>query len=287
MTGFGRAENTVGSLGVLVEIKSLNGKQLELNLRIPPLLKSYEFDIRNLLSANLGRGSVDCNITLRQNGASKPVGLNTDLIKSYYHTLLPLGAELNADMGQILAAILRLPEVVQPITDVLDADGWQLVLQTLTEALANLNQHRSQEGAVLQAELETRIGHIAAAQKLIEALAPERQIKIKEGIRKKLEEVLGKDQLDQSRLEQELIFYVEKIDITEEMLRLGNHCDYFFTVLRSADEAKGKKLGFVLQEIGREINTTGAKAYDAEIQKHVVLMKDELEKVKEQVLNVL
>jgi uncharacterized protein (TIGR00255 family) len=287
MTGFGRAENTVGNLGVLVEIKSLNGKQLELNLKIPPLLKSYEFEIRNLLSASLGRGSVDCNITLRQNGSSKPVGLNTDLIKTYYNTLLPLSAELEADMSQVLAAILRLPEVVQPITDVLDEEGWQLVQQTLGEALANLNQHRSQEGAVLQAELETRIGHIGVAQKLIEAAAPERQVKIKEGIRKKLEEALGKDQLDVNRLEQELIFYVEKIDITEEMLRLGNHCDYFFTVLHSTDEAKGKKLGFVLQEIGREINTTGAKAYDAEIQKHVVLMKDELEKVKEQVLNVL
>jgi uncharacterized protein (TIGR00255 family) len=215
------------------------------------------------------------------------VGLNTDLIKTYYNTLLPLSAELEADMSQVLAAILRLPEVVQPITDVLDEEGWQLVQQTLGEALANLNQHRSQEGAVLQAELESRIGHIGAAQKLIETLAPERQVKIKEGIRKKLEEALGKDQLDVNRLEQELIFYVEKIDITEEMLRLGNHCDYFFTVLHSADEAKGKKLGFVLQEIGREINTTGAKAYDAEIQKHVVLMKDELEKVKEQVLNVL
>ena len=287
MTGFGRAENNSDGLGVVIEIKSLNGKQLELNLKIPPALKSFEFDIRNLLSTGLGRGSVECNITIRQNGATKSLGLNTEIIRSYYKTLLQIGNELQADMSQIMAAILRMPEVVQPTADVLNEEGWLLVQKTLAEAISNLNIHRSQEGEVLQVELENRINTISEKQKMIEGAAPLRQIRIKEGIQKKLEDALGNTSIDQNRLEQELIFYIEKIDITEEMLRLGNHCDYFFSVLHSDDEAKGKKLGFVLQEIGREINTTGAKAYDADIQKHVVVMKDELEKVKEQILNVL
>jgi uncharacterized protein (TIGR00255 family) len=287
MTGFGRAERALGSLSVLVEIKSLNGKQLEINLKIPPLLKSYEFDLRSLLSTHLGRGSVECAITVRQNGTSKPVGLNAELIKSYYRALVPIADELQADTNQVLAAILRLPEVVQATTEVIDAEGWQLVQQTTAAALASLNEHRKSEGAALQTDIETRIATIAHTKSKIEALAPARQQKVKEGIGKKLMEALGSDGIDHNRLEQELILYVEKMDITEEMLRLGTHCDYFMSILCSTDDAKGKKLGFVLQEIGREINTTGAKAYDADIQRHVVLMKDELEKVKEQVLNLL
>ena len=287
MTGFGRAELSSGDRTVLIEMKSLNGKQLELNLRFPSQLKPYEFDIRAAIAAQLQRGSVECNITVKQNGASKPVSINTDVAKAYYQTIAGLSAELNLDTTQVLSALLKLPEVVTPATEVIDEAGWELVSKTLHAALADLNTHRGEEGSVLLHDLTSRITNIQTQQDVIAGLAPKRQQRIKDGLKKILEDSLGKEGYDPNRLEQELIFYIEKIDISEEQVRLKNHCDYFFSILNEDEVAKGKKLGFVLQEIGREINTTGAKAYDAEIQKSVVLMKDELEKAKEQVLNVL
>lgn len=287
MTGFGRAEKTAGTLSVLVEIKSLNGKQFDLNLKLPPLLKPYEFDVRNAISENVIRGSVECNITVKQNGATRPAVLNIELIRAYYQSLVQLNDELKLDTSQVLGALLKLPEVVLPVTDVVDEDGWTLVQEAMTEAIANLNYHRLEEGKVLQADLEERIRQIELNQAAVAELAPLRQVKVKENIQKKVEENLSKESYDKNRLEQEIIYYIEKMDISEEIVRLRNHCDYFFSILQEAEVAKGKKLGFVLQEIGREINTTGAKAYDAEMQKFVVLMKDELEKAKEQVLNVL
>ena len=287
MTGFGRTERTKNGRTVLVEIKSLNGKQLEMSLKIPSLLKTYEFDIRTIINESLQRGSVDCYINVKQNGASKPISINTDVAKAYYQTIAELSKELNLDTSQVLSALLKLPEVVTPATDVIDDDGWELVKETMKEALHHLNQHRSEEGSVLEKELTERIKNIQLQQIEIAKLDPERQIKKRDGIKKMLEENIGKENYDENRLEQELIYYIEKIDITEEQVRLTNHCDYFFSILKEAEETKGKKLGFVLQEVGREINTTGSKAYDAGIQKRVVLMKDELEKAKEQVLNVL
>jgi uncharacterized protein (TIGR00255 family) len=287
MTGFGRAEKTGGTLAVLVEIKSLNGKQLDLNLKLPPLLKPYEFDVRTMVAANVLRGSIECTITVKQNGATRPAALNLELIKSYYQSLQELSDELHLDTSQVLGALLKLPEVVLPVTDVIDDEGWVLVQDTLQEAIDNLNFHRLEEGKILQADLESRIKNIEHNQALVAELAPQRQIKVKESIQKKIEESLGKENYDPNRLEQEIIFYIEKMDISEELVRLKNHCSYFFSILAEDDLAKGKKLGFVLQEIGREINTTGAKAYDSDMQKLVVLMKDELEKAKEQILNIL
>ncbi len=287
MTGFGRSEQTKGDRTVLVEVKSLNGKQLEMNLKMPSLLKAYEFDIRNAISETLLRGSVDCFITVKQNGASKPVSINTDVAKAYYQTIAELSKDLNLDTSQVLSALLKLPEVVTPATDVIDDDGWDLVKDTLQDALANLNNHREEEGSVLQKELEDRIKNIQLQQLEVAKLEPGRMVKKKEGIKKMLEENVGKENYDENRLEQELIYFIEKLDITEEQVRLTNHCEYFFAMLAETEDAKGKKLGFLLQEVGREINTIGSKAYDATIQKSVVLMKDELEKAKEQVLNVL
>ncbi len=287
MTGFGRAEQTQGDRTVLIEIKSLNGKQLDMNLKMPSMLKAYEFDIRSAISGVLLRGSVDCFITVKQNGASRPVTINTDVAKAYYKTITSLTDDLKLDATNILQALLALPEVVTQATDVIDDAGWDLVKTTLQEALGNLNQHRLEEGSVTEKDLQERIGNILIQQVEVDKLAPGRQIKMKDGIRKMLEENVGKENYDANRLEQELIYYIEKIDITEERVRLVNHCDYFSQILKEKDDTKGKKLGFVLQEIGREINTTGSKAYDATIQKCVVLMKDELEKAKEQVLNVL
>ena len=287
MTGFGRAEQSLNEKSFLVEIKALNGKQFELNLKIPPLLKSYEFDVRNLLQESLLRGTIDCFITIKQNGASKPVVINTDLIKAYYQQINILAGELDIDTNSVLSALLRLPEVVSPSNEILNEEDWKELKKVVEAALKELNYHRHEEGKSIETELALRIKNINAQEEQILQLEPERKIRMKEEIVKMLEENVGKENYDTNRLEQELIYYIEKIDIREEQVRLKNHCEYFLTILNDKDEAKGKKLSFVLQEIGREINTTGAKAYDSSIQKCVVLMKDELEKAKEQILNVL
>ncbi|UAY51899.1 YicC/YloC family endoribonuclease [Ferruginibacter albus] len=287
MTGFGRAEQTVNDKTFLVEIKSLNGKQFELQLKLPPLLKPYEFDIRNILQEQLVRGSVDCMITIKQNGTSKPVTINTDLIKAYYQQIEQLAGELKIDTNSVLSALLRLPEIVTPTNDMLNENDFNEFKKVLNNALTELNNHRIEEGASLEKDLIKRITNINAQEESIIKLEPNRLKKIRENIEQLLQEHVGKENYDNNRLEQELIYYIEKIDIHEEQVRLKQHCEYFNTLLADKDESKGKKLSFIIQEMGREINTTGSKAYDADIQKCVVIMKDELEKAKEQVLNVL
>jgi uncharacterized protein (TIGR00255 family) len=287
MTGFGRAEKNVGDKTFLVDIKSLNGKQFELSLKLPSILKPFEFDIRRLLSEKLVRGSVDCGISLKDTGHAKPVTINTDLAKAYYKSLAELSASLNLDPSHILSTLVKLPEVITPSSETLTDAEWADFKNILLAAIENLNNHRLNEGRSLEEDLTTRITNIVKQQDEVIKLEPLRQQKIREGITRLLEENVGKENYDGNRLEQELIYYIEKIDISEEQVRLKNHCDYFQTLLNETEESKGKKLSFILQEIGREINTTGSKAYDSTIQKCVVLMKDELEKAKEQVLNVL
>ncbi|HSZ84487.1 MAG TPA: YicC/YloC family endoribonuclease [Puia sp.] len=287
MTGFGRTEQNVGDKTFLIDIKSLNGKQFELQLKLPSFLKPFEFQIRKILSEKLGRGSLDCSISLKQTGSAKPVSINTDLAKSYYKALSDLSAELKLDSSHILSTLVKLPEVITPTGDTLTDDEWQQFEKIILIAIDDLNIHRLDEGKSLEKDLRLRIENILKQQEEVIKLEPLRQQKIKEGLLKLLEEHAGKDNYDPNRMEQELIYYIEKIDISEEQVRLKNHCDYFINILDENDEGKGKKLSFILQEIGREINTTGSKAYDSSIQKCVVLMKDELEKAKEQVLNVL
>ena len=287
MTGFGRAEQSVGDKTFLVDIKSLNGKQFDLQLKLPAFLKPFEFDIRKLLSEGLGRGTVDCIISLKETGSAKPVTINTDLARAYYKPLRELSDELGLDTSALLSTIIKLPEVITPNSDTLTDEEWEKLTAVIREAMDNLNEHRREEGKSLQSDLELRIANILKQQEEVARLEPLRKQKIREGVIKLLEENVGKENYDGNRLEQELVFYIEKIDISEEQVRLKNHCDYFTAILNDPEESKGKKLSFVLQEIGREINTTGAKAYDSTIQKSVVLMKDELEKAKEQVLNVL
>ena len=287
MTGFGRAEQTVGDKTFLVEIRSLNGKQFDVRLMLPSLLKPYEFDVRNILAEQLERGSVECLITLKQNGASKPVTINTDLAKAYYEPVSKLAAELQIGTDNILSTLMKLPDVITPSTEMLTKEEWEKFEQILKSALSALSTHRKEEGKSLEADLVERINNIEAQQEVINKLEPLRRTKIKEGLVKVLEEHVGKESYDPNRLEQELIYYIEKIDISEEQVRLKNHCDYFRNILKGKESSKGKKLSFILQEIGREINTTGSKAYDSQIQQSVVIMKDELEKAKEQILNVL
>jgi len=287
MTGFGRAEQTVGDKTFQVDIKSLNGKQFELLLKLPGFLKPLEFDIRRILSAKLSRGSIDCAISLKETGNAKPVSINTELAKAYYRPLSELSQALNLDPSHILSTLVKLPEVITPTADTLSNKEWADFEKVLNAAIDDLNIHRIEEGKSLEEDLLLRIDNILKQQEDILKLEPVRQQKIRDGLTKLLEDNVGKENYDGNRLEQEMIYYIEKIDISEEQVRLKNHCDYFKAIMCESEESKGKKLSFILQEIGREINTTGAKAYDAAIQKCVVVMKDELEKAKEQILNVL
>ena len=287
MTGYGRAEQTIGDKTFLVEVRSLNGKQFDLRINIPALLKPFEFEIRNMLNEGLQRGSVECFITIKQNGTGKPVSINTDLAKAYYEPVAALAKELGLQEGDILSTLLKLPEVITASSETLSDTDWEGFQKVLKEAIYQLNEHRKNEGLSLEADLLLRVSNIEKHQEALTILAPKRRIKIKEGLVKLLEEQVGKENYDGNRLEQELIYYIEKIDISEEQVRLNNHCAYFRSILAEKEVSKGKKLSFILQEFGREINTTGSKANDVEIQQLVILMKDELEKAKEQILNVL
>ncbi len=287
MTGFGRAESTLKERAYIVEIKSLNGKLLDINLKIPPILKPYEFDIRSLLQEKLVRGSIECYITLKQNGSVRPVVINTELVRNYYLQMKDLANELSVGTEGLLAALLRLPEVVAPSAEVADESEWMGLKEIINNAINDIDKHRCVEGEVLRKELRTRVENIQKQERLIEKLEPQRKEKIKSEMMRMLGELVNAESYDANRLEQEMIYYIEKIDIREEQVRLRNHCNYFLEILDNDTEANGKRLSFVLQEIGREINTTGSKAYDSDIQKCVVLMKDELEKAKEQTFNVL
>ncbi|MEY4919652.1 MAG: hypothetical protein RLZZ431_834 [Bacteroidota bacterium] len=287
MTGYGRAEATFKDKTILVEVKSLNGKQFDLRLNIPFMLKPYEVEIRNKLNESLLRGSVESTITIKSNGISKPVTVNKELAKSYYQPIVELADELGIPKENILSTLLKMPDVVSSSSEVLTEEEWKQIQDLLQEAIKALMQHRLEEGKSVEKDLLERVAAIEMHQADIEKFEPNRRVKIKEGLVKLLEQHVGPDKYDNNRLEQELIYYIEKIDISEEKVRLNNHCTYFKTVLKETEASKGKKLSFILQEMGREINTTGSKANDMEMQKSVILMKDELEKAKEQILNVL
>ncbi len=289
MTGYGRMEFALHDKIFVTELRSLNGKQYDLRLSLPTLLRPQEMEIRNLINEQLGRGSVECNIYLRQNGTERPVSINTGLLKAYYDQLSDFAKTENIATDNILATLIKLPEVITASSDVLKEEEWEQFKTKLLQTIELLNTHRRDEGAILQQDLLQRIDAIEKLEENVAALAPKRRTRIKEDLEKILHENVSADNYDANRLEQELIYYIEKIDITEEQVRLKAHCKYFKEILHDNEngKGKGKKLSFVLQEIGREINTTGSKAYDADIQKCVVLMKDELEKAKEQILNIL
>jgi uncharacterized protein (TIGR00255 family) len=287
MTGFGKAEMTRGEVTVQAEIKSLNGKQLDISLKMSPLLRPYEFEIRNMLQQALVRGSLDVSINVRQNGASRPMIVNTALARHYYESIAAMARELLLPEHDILGSLLKLPEVVAPSSEELSPEEWLHVREVLMEAILDVDKHRLDEGLSLEQDLLLRIGKIETYQEEIKKQTPLRREKIKQRLEMSLEEWINKENIDKNRLEQELIFYIEKMDISEEQVRLANHCRYFRELLQETTPSHGKRLNFVLQEIGREINTTGSKANDTNIQRWVVSMKDELEKAKEQIMNVL
>jgi uncharacterized protein (TIGR00255 family) len=287
MTGFGRAEAVVNKRQVVVEIKSLNGKQFDIMTKLPPILRSYELDIRSLLNATLMRGTIDLTIMIKQEGASKPMTVNTGLAVFYYQSMQQIAKQLGLPEENMLPTIMRMPEVVAPEQDVLPEAEWLEVKKVIEEAASHLMEHRKHEGDALHKDLHGRIQSIESLLEQILPLEPLRTEKIRSRISQSLNEMVGKDSVDGNRFEQELIYYLERIDFTEEKTRLRQHCQYFHTTVEKAGISKGKVLGFIMQEIGREINTLGSKANDAIIQQIVISMKDELEKAKEQILNIL
>lgn len=288
MTGYGRAERHTDQRKITVEIKSLNSKQLDLSARIPSIYREKEYEIRNTVGKALGRGKVDLFVSVENVGGAKAVRgtINTELFKAYYSQLAALQRELGDTntAEPLITTVLRLPDVMQTESVAISDEEWTALSEAVDEAVENLNAFRLQEGTVLIKDLLARIDTIEELAAQIVPLEGERI----ETVRTRLMDNLDALQVnvDSNRFEQEIIFYLEKYDITEEKVRLKQHCDYFRTVAGES-EGVGRKLGFIAQEIGREINTTGSKANHAGIQKIVVRMKDELEKIKEQLLNLL
>lgn len=287
MTGYGKAQCRVNEKDITVEVRSLNGKNLDLSLKIPQAYKDKDQSIRNLLASELQRGKVDLLITVENHGKEVPYVFNKALFEKYFSEISSLSDELGASVStELIPAILRLPEVIQQESRTADEQEWASVLNALKEAIALADTYRKSEGEHLSKDLDDRIKNISKLLQTIEPLEKNRGETIRLKIIKALNALKEENGYDQNRFEQELIYYLEKIDITEEKVRLRKHLDYFSETLE-ADESSGKKLGFISQEMGREINTIGSKAYDADIQKIVVQMKDELEKIKEQLMNIL
>ncbi len=288
MTGYGKAVAELPDKKIVVEIKSLNSKALDLSTRIAPLYREKEIEVRNELSKVLERGKVDFTLSIeKKEGIEQAIPINQELVKGYYRQIVSLsqtlGVPVPTDWFQIL---LRMPDVmtkseVQEVTE----EEWETVQTTIDEALNNLIEFRKQEGAALESKFREKIANITRHLDSIGFYEKERVERVKERIIDALEKTIGLD-YDKNRLEQELIYYIEKLDVNEEKQRLANHLNYFISTLEGG-EGQGKKLGFIAQEMGREINTLGSKSNHAEMQKIVVLMKDELEQIKEQVLNVV
>jgi uncharacterized protein (TIGR00255 family) len=288
MTGYGRASGTLGDKTISVELRSLNSKITDVKLRFPADYREKELELRKIVSDHAERGKIDYTLEIQNATGAATVSLNEALFRGYHQALTRLAGELKMDQSDMLAAILRIQNVVSSSTGEVDEEEWKVVQQVSQQALEALRVFRLQEGKVLEADLRERV---TAILRLLEEVTPyeqERFARMRERIRTNMEDALGIGSIDNNRFEQEVLYYLEKMDMSEEKLRLAQHCKYFLEQIDKAkDRAPGRSLGFVSQEIGREINTLGAKAYDADIQRIVVQMKDELEKIKEQIANVL
>jgi uncharacterized protein (TIGR00255 family) len=287
MTGYGTASFDSGNTKYTVEIKSLNSKFLELSLRLPKSFTEKEFQLRTECNKQIERGKVNLSINVEKaNTTVNAAGIDKELLKHYYEQLKAVSFDLDEPANNLLELALGLPEVVKYDEETVSEEEWKIAEKTFQQALSAFQQYRTYEGNVLEQDVKYRIGIILKNLELVEIEEPKRIPVIRERLNQFLAEAVGRESIDQNRFEQELIYFIDKLDITEEKIRLKVHCDYFIETLKSAD-ANGKKLGFISQEIGREINTLGSKANDANMQKLVVGMKEELEKIKEQLLNVL
>ena len=286
MTGFGKSEVSLPTKKITVEIRSLNSKQLDLSVKLPGIYRAYEFDIRSMAAAGIVRGKADISVSIETTATQTSATVNKDIFREYLRQVNDALAYsgVDADYDAIIPAVLRMPEVVSTQVESVSEQEHAALMQAVGEALEHFNSFREQEGATLIADLLRRVDNIEEYKQQVEPYEKERCETIKNRIRENLAQL--KIDVDTNRLEQEMIFYIEKLDITEEKVRLANHCRYFREVA-AAEEAAGRKLGFIAQEMGREINTLGSKSNQAEMQILVVKMKDELEKIKEQVLNIL
>jgi uncharacterized protein (TIGR00255 family) len=287
MTGYGIASIDSEGTKYTVEIKSLNSKFLELSLRLPKTFAEKEFQLRNDCSKQIERGKVNLFVNVEKaNTKVNAAGIDKDLLKHYYEQLKAVSVDLDEPTSNLLQLALGLPEVVKYEEETATEEEWNVAEKTYQQALAAFQQFRSDEGNVLEQDVKYRIGIILKNLDLVEIEEPKRVPVIKERLNQFLSDAVGREAIDQNRFEQELIYFIDKLDITEEKIRLRTHCNYFIETLKN-DDANGKKLSFISQEIGREVNTIGSKANDANMQKLVVGMKEELEKIKEQLLNVL
>ena len=288
MTGFGKITIENGNRKVVIEVKSLNSKQLDINLRTPSIYKEKDIEIRNMIKNVLERGKVDVYIYFDNAEDEKDVAVNQSVVRQYYNQMLEVASSLGVEINksELLQTIMRFPDTMQAKMEELDEEGWNCLRSAIEKALSDVDDFRIQEGKVLIADILKRIELIKSLSGEVPQFEKQRVITIKQRLQDKMKEWGEIKNIDENRLEQEIIYYLEKLDITEEKVRLANHCKYFVETVEK-EEAPGRKLGFIAQEIGREINTMGSKANDHDIQKLVVRMKDELEKIKEQSLNVL
>lgn len=287
MTGYGKAESLLPDKKLTIEIRSLNSKQMDTNTRLPSLYKEKEIEIRKLIASALERGKVECSLFYEQAAETSSGTINDVVVKAYYEQLNRIAGELGVEASQeLLSIVMRMPDTIRNDRSELEEEEWSTVRKSLEQALAQVNEFRLQEGKSLDKDLRERVASISSRLSDVELLEGDRLTRIRERIGNKLSEFLGKEEMDENRFEQELIFYMEKLDISEEKVRLANHCSYFLETMENKGPV-GKKLGFISQEMGREINTLGSKANHVDIQRFVVEMKDELERIKEQILNIL
>ena len=287
MTGYGRAEKQIGSRKYVIELRSLNSKQIDLLIKVPSLLREIEMDLRTLLANELNRGKVECMINYENLGEEKSAKVNIELIEAYAKEIEPLRSKIKGiDESDWLNAMLKLPEVLVTQRAKLSEEEKDELIELCKEAIVSINGFRLKEGEALHNDLDFNNTEIQKNCDAVEKLAPLRVDLIRDRIKKSLDELKDNAAFDPDRFEQELIYYIEKLDINEELIRLNTHLKFFKETLEK-NEDKGKKLGFIAQEMGREINTMGSKANHSEMQRHVIQMKDHLERIKEQVLNVL
>ena len=286
MTGFGKVTAELSSKKVTVEVKSLNSKQLDLSTRIPSIYREKEMEVRSLLLQKLERGKVEFNIYIESTDKSMVTQINASAMADYYRQIVEVSTQLGIALpNDLLSTLLRMPDVIKTDTAEADEAEWNGVRGLVEQAIQHLIDFRVQEGVMLQRLFEQKIRNIAALLEQVSVYEVERVEKIKSRIKDNLQKLADQD-YDKNRFEQEMIYYIEKLDVNEEKTRLDNHLKYFLTTMQEG-HGQGKKLGFIAQEMGREINTLGSKSNHAEMQKIVVQMKDELEQIKEQVLNVL
>lgn len=288
MTGYGRATGTFGNKNISFEARSLNSKTTDIKLKLPQLYKQKEIDFRKIVKQLASRGKIELLLEVQSDGEVQGQGINGPLYKAFVKQLMSLNEELGLSQGDITGAVLRIPNVVESKSEAISEEEMSAVVDIMKAALVKMIDFRQTEGASIEDDFRLRIGTIEASLKAIPPHEEERIKRVRERLRQNLNDFVNRDKVDENRFEQEIVFYLEKMDLNEEKVRLEQHCKYFIEQLDNVDNVeKGRKLNFISQEIGREINTIGSKANHHEIQKLVVKMKDELEKIKEQCANVL